>query len=135
MQLLYNSGFDSERFPGTVDLVGFVLTDRGAVYGQHSEAKASIRMIRMDSATTLVSFALTKQPARDGREAIILHLYRDIVPVVTRTIAIVEPSKAASLLSKCRRHLETLGVESIAHSVYKQPELFANSLGQINIAN
>ena len=89
----------------------------------------------MDSATTLVSFALTKHPARDGREAIVLHLYRDIVPVVTRTIAIVEPSKAASLLSKCRRHLETLGVESIAHMVYKRPELLADSLGRVSLAN
>ena len=89
----------------------------------------------MDSATTLVSFALTRHPARDGREAIVLHLYRDIVPVVRRTIAIVEPSEAATLLSECRRHLETLGVESIAHLVHKQPELLANSLARINLAN
>ncbi len=89
----------------------------------------------MDYATTSVSFALTKHPAGDGRQAIVLHLYRDIVPVITKTIAIVEPSKSNALLLKCRHHLETLGVESIAFRALSDPRLVAKSLSQAVLAN
>ena len=87
------------------------------------------------SATDAVSFALTKHPSRDGRDVIVLHLYRDVVPVVTKTIAIVEPSKTNALLMKCRRHLETLGVESIAYKALTDPRLLAGNLSRVGLAN
>lgn len=89
----------------------------------------------MDCNTTLASapifFALTKHLSRDGRQAIVLHLYRDIAPVVTRTIATVELAMASSLLSKCRRHLETLGVEPMAHRVHREPRILAYELSKV----
>ena len=89
----------------------------------------------MDSATTSVSFALTKHLDPDGREAIVLHLYRDVVPVVMTTIATVESSKASALLLRCRRHLQTLGVQSIAYMAMTDPRLFAGSLAQRVLPN
>ena len=95
-------------------------------------------MSHMESAaiaTPSVSFALTKHPSRDGREAIVLHLYRDVVPVVTKTIAVVEPSKTEALLRECRRHLETLGVESIAYRAMTDPRLVAGDLSRVRLAH
>ena len=70
-----------------------------------------------------ISFALTAHLSRDGRQAIVLHLYRGIAPTVTRTIATVEPSIAPSVISKCRRHLDMLGVEPMAHRVHREPRI------------
>ena len=92
----------------------------------------------MDPATLAspsVCFALTKHPSRDGRDAIVLHLYRDVVPVVTKTIAVVEPSTTDALLTKCRRHLETLGVESIAYRAMTDPRLMAVGLSRVEWAH
>ena len=77
-----------------------------------------------------ISFALTKHTSKDGRQAIVLHLYRGIAPVATRTIATVEPSMTAALLAKCRYHLETLGVESIAHRVYRDPSILSHEFSK-----
>ena len=86
----------------------------------------------MDSGNTYASapvfFALTNHLSRDGRQSVVLHLYCGIAPVVTKTIATVEPSIADSLISKCRRHLETLGVEPMAHRIHREPRVLAVEL-------
>ncbi len=129
MEAFNSCGFDSDNIPGTVDLAGCVLTGRDAVYGQHSEAGASIRMRRMDSATpspsAQISFAFTRRVATNGYHVIALHLYRGFAPVSVRTIATVEPGKALALLQRCRRHLETLGVESIAYRAHREARITA----------
>ncbi len=78
-----------------------------------------------------IFFALTNRLATNGDHVIVLHLYRGIVPVVVRTIATVEPGKAAALLRQCRRHLEILGVESIGHKILRDPRLPAGTPSEV----
>ena len=92
-------------------------------------------MSRMESTmSTSISFALTNSIESNGHHVIVLHLYRGLVPVAVKTIADVEPSKAAPLLLQCRRHLETLGVESIAHKIQREPRLLAASLSKARVS-
>ena len=113
-------------------LAGFVLSGRGAVYGQHSEVRASIRMRRMDSAisssSTQICFAFTRRVATNGHHVIALHLYRGFALVAVTTIATVEPSRASALLQRCRQHLASLGVESIAYKAHREARIATNSL-------
>ena len=78
----------------------------------------------------MIFFALTTHLSRDGRQAIVLHLYRGLAPAVTRTIATVEFTNVKALLAECRRHLETLGIEPMAHRINRDPVLLASELGK-----
>ena len=92
-------------------------------------------MRHMASAQSLVSpqicSALTKSVAINGDHIIALHLYRGFAPVAVKTIATVEPSKAPALLKRCRRHLETLGVESIALRAHREAQIVADRLSRV----
>ena len=82
-------------------------------------------------ASTQICFAFTKSVAINGDHVIALHLYRGFAPLVVKTIATVEPSKAAALLRRCRRHLESLGVESIALKAHREARIVADSLSSV----
>ena len=61
-----------------------------------------------------IRYALTSRLSTEGRVAISLQLFKGRAVAHSRSLAVVERHESAAVLSKCRIHLDRLGVQRLA---------------------
>ncbi|RYB05289.1 hypothetical protein [Lichenibacterium ramalinae] len=61
-----------------------------------------------------ITYALTSRLSPEGRVAISLQLFKGRGMAHSRSLGIVERHEVADVMSKCRRHLDRLGVERLS---------------------